>query len=80
MGGWIGRRAGALYRITTMWRTSVWVGLTGMTASAGCFTAMTLQSAPLVRALGQVELLLLSSFRCWCSGNTCASPRLPVPP
>ena len=28
-----------------------------MTASAGWFTAMTLESAPLVRALGQVELL-----------------------
>lgn len=57
MGGWIGRRSGALRRIATTWRTSVWVGLFGMTASASWFTAMTLQSAPLVRALGQVELL-----------------------
>ena len=57
MGGWISRRAEALHRIATTWRTSVWVGFTGMTASAGWFTAMTLQSAPLVRALGQVELL-----------------------
>ena len=57
MGGWIGRRPGSLRHIATTWRTSVWVGLTGMTASAGWFTAMTLESAPLVRALGQVELL-----------------------
>ena len=57
MGGWIGRRSGALRRIATTWRTSFWVGLFGMTASASWFTAMTLQSAPLVRALGQVELL-----------------------
>ena len=57
MGAWIGRRPGALRRIATTWRTNVWVGLFGMTASASWFTAMTLQSAPLVRALGQVELL-----------------------
>lgn len=57
MGGWISRRPGALGRIAATWRTSVWVGLFGMTASASWFTAMTLESAPLVRALGQVELL-----------------------
>ena len=50
LGGWIGRRSGALRHIATTWRTSVWVGLFGMTASVSWFTAMTLQSAPLVRA------------------------------
>lgn len=39
------------------WRTSALVGLAGGLASAGWFTAMTLQSAPHVRALGQVELV-----------------------
>ena len=57
MGAWLGRRPGVLRGIAATWRTSVWVGLFGMTASASWFTAMTLQSAPLVRALGQVELL-----------------------
>ena len=57
MGAWLGRRPGVLRGIATTWRTSVWVGLFGMTASASWFTAMTLQSVPLVRALGQVELL-----------------------
>lgn len=57
MGGWISRRSGSLRRIGATWRTSIWVGLFGMTASASWFTAMTLESAPLVRALGQVELL-----------------------
>ncbi len=57
MGAWLGRRPGVLRGIAATWRTSVWVGLFGMTASASWFTAMTLQSASLVRALGQVELL-----------------------
>ena len=57
MGAWLARHPDRLRRIAATWRTSVWVGLFGMTASAGWFTAMTLESAPLVRALGQVELL-----------------------
>ena len=48
--GEIGRCAGA-------WRIGAWVGLAGMLASAGWFTAMTLQNAAYVRALGQVELV-----------------------
>ena len=39
------------------WRIAVWVGLSGAAASAGWFSAMTLQHAALVRALGQVELV-----------------------
>ncbi len=58
MGIWLGRAPAALARIAATWRTSVWVGLFGMVASACWFSAMTLQSAALVRALGQVELLL----------------------
>ncbi len=39
------------------WRISMWVGLCGALASIGWFTAMTIQQAALVRALGQLELV-----------------------
>ena len=39
------------------WRPATWVGITGMLASVGWFTAFTLQNAAYVRALGQIELL-----------------------
>ena len=39
------------------WRWTFWVGLTSMIGSAGWFTAMTLQNAAYVRALGQIELV-----------------------
>jgi drug/metabolite transporter (DMT)-like permease len=39
------------------WRVSWLVGLAGMIASLGWFTAMTLQNAGYVRALGQIELV-----------------------
>lgn len=39
------------------WRVAVWVGLSGALASIGWFTAMTIQQAALVRALGQIELV-----------------------
>ncbi|MDE0690881.1 MAG: DMT family transporter [Gammaproteobacteria bacterium] len=60
MGLWLARpggKPGALPRVASAWRVGIWVGLAGMAASAGWFTAMTLESAALVRALGQVELL-----------------------
>ena len=47
------------------WRISTWVGITSMLGSVGWFTAMTLQNAAYVRAVGQVELiftLLISRF------------------
>ena len=43
------------------WKTSIWVGLAGALASIGWFTAMTIQQAALVRALGQIELLFTIS-------------------
>ncbi len=46
-----------LVRVFKSWRISVWVGLSGMAASAGWFTAMTIQNAAYVRALGQIELI-----------------------
>jgi len=39
------------------WRVAGWVGLSGALASIGWFTAMTIQQAALVRALGQIELV-----------------------
>ena len=51
------RQRGALTRVAQSWRASVWVGLAGMLASAGWISAMTLERAAYVRALGQIELL-----------------------
>ncbi len=47
-------------QLAAVWQArgiAVWVGLCGMLASAGWFTAMTIQNAALVRALGQIELV-----------------------
>ena len=55
---WIAwREPGQLAAVWEARRVAVWVGLCGMAASAGWFTAMTIQNAALVRALGQIELV-----------------------
>ncbi|MEM1045187.1 MAG: DMT family transporter [Pseudomonadota bacterium] len=51
------REPGQIRAVFAAWRVSSVVGLTGMLASALWFTAMTLQNAAYVRALGQVELV-----------------------
>jgi drug/metabolite transporter (DMT)-like permease len=51
------REPGQLTAIFAGWRMATLVGLTGMIASVGWFTAVTLQNAGYVRALGQVELV-----------------------
>jgi drug/metabolite transporter (DMT)-like permease len=51
------REPGQLRATLEAWRTALWVGLSGMLASAGWFTAMTIQNAAHVRALGQIELV-----------------------
>ena len=51
------REPAELMRVLKSWKISIWVGLSGMAASAGWFTAMTIQNAAYVRALGQIELL-----------------------
>jgi drug/metabolite transporter (DMT)-like permease len=64
MGAYLALRDRAeLVRVVRGWRSGIWVGAAGMAASVGWFTAMTLQNAAYVRAVGQVELLfsLLSS-------------------
>jgi drug/metabolite transporter (DMT)-like permease len=51
------REPGQLSAVFRSWRVSLWAGVTGMIASAGWFTAMTIQNAAYVRALGQIELV-----------------------
>ena len=51
------REPGQISAVIRTWRIALGVGLSGMLASACWFTAMTLQNAAYVRALGQVELV-----------------------
>jgi len=51
------REPGQLAKVLRSWRVTMWIGLCGMLASACWFTAMTIQNAAYVRALGQVELI-----------------------
>lgn len=51
------REPGQIMAVIRTWRIALGVGVSGMMASACWFTAMTLQNAAYVRALGQVELV-----------------------
>lgn len=51
------REPGQITALLRLWRVAIWVGVSGMLASVGWFTAMTIQNAAYVRALGQVELV-----------------------
>ena len=51
------RETGELTRVVRCWRSGWPVGLAGMLGSAGWFTAMTLENAAYVRAVGQIELV-----------------------
>ena len=47
------------------WKVAIWVGVTSMLGSVGWFTAMAMQNASYVRAVGQIELVftfLISYF------------------
>ena len=58
MGMWIrARESGELVRVLQNWRSAWPVGLVGMLGSTGWFTALTLENAAYVRAVGQVELV-----------------------
>ena len=46
-----------LVAVARAWRVGIWVGLSGMLGSVGWFTAMAIQNASYVRAVGQVELV-----------------------
>lgn len=58
------REPGQITAVFQSWRVASLVGLSGMLASAGWFTAMTIQNAAYVRALGQIELVFtfISSY------------------
>ncbi|MEO1119659.1 MAG: DMT family transporter [Pseudomonadota bacterium] len=66
MGAWMAWRAPKELRaVGAAWRPGLLVGFCGAAASAGWFTAMTLEPVAHVRALGQVEILftvLVSAF------------------
>ena len=51
------REPGQIAKVLQSWKVALWVGLSGMMGSAGWFTAMTIQNAAYVRALGQIELV-----------------------
>ncbi len=51
------KERGTLKDVFVHWRWSMAVGVAGVLASVGWFTAFTMQNAAYVRALGQVELL-----------------------
>ena len=51
------REPGELTRVFRGWRVASLVGVSGMLGSAAWFTAMTLENAAYVRAVGQVELV-----------------------
>ncbi len=51
------REPGQFGEVLRSWRVASWVGLTGVLGSIGWFTAMTIQNAAYVRALGQIELV-----------------------
>lgn len=58
MGAWLRwREPGELTRVLREWRVAGQVGVVGALASVCWFTALTLQNAAYVRALGQVELV-----------------------
>ena len=58
MAAWIRvREPGELTRVFRGWRVASLVGVAGMIGSVGWFTAMTLENAAYVRAVGQVELV-----------------------
>ncbi len=63
------REPGQLTQTVRAWPVAVWVGLIGMLASAGWFTAMTLESAAVVRAVGQVELIFTVAASVWFFGE-----------
>ena len=51
------REPGQLTAVLSSWKISAWVGLVGMFGSVGWITAMTIEKAAYVRALGQIELV-----------------------
>lgn len=65
MGAWLRwREPGQIWMTLGLWRESGLVALAGVAGSIGWFTALTLQTAALVKALAQVELIF-STLTSW---------------
>lgn len=63
MGAWLAlREPGQIQKVIIEWRWAGIVGVAGVLASIGWFTAFTLQNASYVRAVGQFELILTFLF------------------
>ena len=59
MSVYVGLRSGHQFAVMcTQWKTSLFVGVTSALGSIGWFTAMTLERASYVKALGQIEFLV----------------------
>ena len=52
------RERGEIARVLAAWRVAALVGLTSMVGSICWFVAFTMQTVPLVKAVGQIELVL----------------------
>lgn len=63
------REPGQVCAVARQWRRAVWIGAAGMLASAGWFTAITLQNAAVVRAVGQIELMFTAATSVWLLGE-----------
>ena len=59
------REPGELTRVIRRWRVASLVGVSGMLGSAAWFTAMTLENAAYVRAVGQIELVFTFMASCF---------------
>jgi uncharacterized membrane protein len=58
VGLWLAwKEPATLKAVVVEWRWSLAVGVAGMLASVGWFTAFTLENASYVRAVGQIELI-----------------------
>ncbi|MCK5622246.1 MAG: EamA family transporter, partial [Alphaproteobacteria bacterium] len=58
MGAWLAwKEPATLKDVVVEWRWSLAVGIAGVLASIGWFTAFTLENASYVRAVGQIELI-----------------------
>jgi drug/metabolite transporter (DMT)-like permease len=70
------REPGELARVAAAWQPGVAVGAAGALASIGWFTAATLETAALVRGLGQVELIFAFAASVWFFKETVTAREL----
>ena len=70
----IWREPGTVSAALGQWRDVALVSLAGVTASIGWFTALTLQTAALVKAVAQIELVF-STLSSWLFFKEPVSPR-----